>query len=265
MVAFVSVPLQKTSYLSHLGCGLRFSGQSVHANPETPPVVPESLKTIAVVDDFTPGQPQAHGRLVAGVIQARQPQWQIIPFHVQRTMGPNGPFYHIANALKSVQERLQGGLKLDALNLSMGDTLPLPEQPASAQAILNTLQQQPAQGPLSRFENTPTAIALEGVSTLSEIASRHKVPVFVAAGNEGPQKLNVYLLAQGVQGVGAKEAQGSPWPESGNNPWVHQWENAVQESRLETGERQSVGPGTSFATPAALCQFLRPKTKEQTS
>jgi hypothetical protein len=221
------------------------------------PVVSKTVasKTIAIVDDFTPNNPESHGQLVAGVIRANASDVRIVPVHVEKQNGPFGPFYNIAQGLKTLVEKIQSGFKLDGVNLSMGDMLPFRTGQDLAQ-IKTQLMSRPASEKLSSMENTPTGVVQEGIQHLEALTQTHQIPVFIAAGNGGPNALNAYTLAKAVTGVGGLNPNGGVWEGSGNNPAVKVWEQATQTSQLENGVSKSVGPGTSFASPRALVKGL---------
>jgi hypothetical protein len=181
----------------------------------------------------------------------------------------------IAKALKGLLEQLRQGLKIRAINLSMGDMIPgallkqrlgIPESLSLQQQlgewradVVERLRRFALQHPntkISPLEDKTTEALLEGIDALSTIYRDHGVPAFVAAGNDGPEHLNVYLLAEGAQGVGALDARGQKWPQSGDNALVGHWAPGEALVAID-GQPEQVGPGTSFATPTALAGVLR--------
>lgn len=73
-------------------------------------------------------------------------------------------------------------------------------------------------------------ITMRSIELLSEIAGKG-IPVFIAGGNEGPSRLNLLLLANGVTGVGALTQEGEKvtvrnsyvWA-SADNDLITEWE-----------------------------------------
>ena len=213
---------------------------------------------VAVVDSFEGGS-RSHGGQVSAVLRQQLPGVQIVPFPVERKPG----YLAIGDALGRVAAEVQSGLKLDALNMSMGTMRPLRDlmtgkttptvQPMSQ--LLDQAADHP-NDPTSEHEQEPLSAVAGGLRALQQLVGKG-VSVFIAAGNHGPDHVNVFTLAPGVHSVGALTPGGQHWSSSGNNPWVTDWATGEHDVVIE-GTATHVGPGTSFSTPAALSQSLKP-------
>lgn len=215
---------------------------------------------VAVVDSFDRGA-TSHGNLVSAVLRQQLPHAQIIPFPVERKPG----YLAIGEALQGVAQAVKGGLKLDALNLSMGTMRPLSDMRGDVLAGQHTVNSTPmAQllaeaehhptDPTSAQEQEPLSAVAGGLKALQELVKKG-IKVFIAAGNNGAENVNVFTLAPGVHSVGALTPQGTPWERSGKNSWVTGWAVGEHDVVIE-GVPHHVGPGTSFSTPTALALAL---------
>ncbi len=127
-----------------------------------------SQTRVAVIDDFN----TAHGGQVASALQ--QNGADTLNFNIGQSGTSRSA--SIATSLQDIARRLDSGEKIDAVNLSQQD-----------------------------FAGDQNSQAIQ--QAISYIQSRHGVPVVVAAGNGGPNRVN--RLASGASLVAANASRGS--------------------------------------------------------
>ncbi len=149
-------------------------------------------------------------------------------------------YRNVREALKRLIQDWHARNRPDALSLSLGWQVPIarirqdlnlpdlsePTLPAYRAQLLKHFYQirfvgLPRWVPVEWVMRPVKQYVLDCIRMLGIIAKR--VPVFVSAGNHGPESLNLLLLAQGVQGVGAVASKGLRAEYSGRNAWVNHW------------------------------------------
>lgn len=148
-------------------------------------------------------------------------------------------------ALEELQDQLDAGNRVDAVNLSFSVSVPFqrlrtafglgnlsPENISEYRKIirngLESIRLNEVNPETRRiFEEyglNPTEELDASLKFLERMGE--KVPVFIAAGNDGPEAFNLMLLAKNTTGVGAAKPRNQKSDYSGNNQFVTRWANA---------------------------------------
>ncbi len=224
------------------------------------------FRVLAVVDDFRrqrvpvfemrfqnhryPLGQVSHGDMVSAVAVRANPELKILRY--QTSPVPKTDLNDVLGALAAICGRLFLGRPLDAAGMSLSLSVPferlrtdlgLPDlNPDNVHAYRQEIWDRLHR---LRFDLLPDSQIPRhylaqghrrfvfrlrwGLLLLDAIARR--VPVFVAAGNDGRQALNLFLLPKAVIGVGALDRQGHPAAYSGNNSLIRQWAMADYQIR----------------------------------
>ena len=165
----------------------------------------------------------SHGYFVKCVIRSFAPDAEIEHFRIRPlSLSENQP---LIDALKNIVERIQNGEKFDAVNLSFGGAADLDKVCEDGDGeTLNDLNRSNLhlyrEELRSIFEKS---YSRESLFAVFDKLAEHNVPVFVAAGNGGPYRLNHYLLLKGVRGIGALDLNGQKAIYSCDNNLVAEW------------------------------------------
>lgn len=219
---------------------------------------PGRFKVLAVVDDFEdkrhalfsvnkdgklqPAGLVSHGEMVEAYAKLVHPRLEIKRYQVQKTERPGQA--NIIPALQAVYRDIRDGEAIDAVNVSFA--IPVPFQRLKEDLSLPTLTpdnvkhfRRAIQRRLHMLK--PEKVADPGIRellgenwdrtvktvktqlhVLKELGKR--VPVYLPAGNHGPDVFNLLSLAPHVITVGALSPSGKRARYSGNNSLVSQWE-----------------------------------------
>lgn len=230
----------------------------IPANPQAAPDGP----ILAIVDDHQKGRVPAfvkpktllnllrleapingyipHGKVVEANAKLIAPNLRI-----HRVQVPNNPFqnggWNVKTALKQLKKDLDAGLEIDAVNMSFGTSIPierlrqdlkLPELTAQnihkyRTHILKNFDRIQFRSDLEIAtlglvdRGNVKRYVKETIDLVEQIAERK--PVYLAAGNDGPNYVNLLSLAKGVITVGAVDAKDRATPYSGNNGLITKW------------------------------------------
>jgi hypothetical protein len=239
---------------------------------------------------------RAHGAIVNDIIKSQIPNANISNVEI-----PNYEPATLANLFNGVSQRVDRGERVDAVNFSqqtfndireLGQVTGLPvnqqnigQYKDQIRDRLFSLAQNPGQfngdrAMLEKFTKwVPTIQAMDNLAAKG-------VPVYVAAGNDGANQVNMFALAKNANVVGATNGNGQITnytanntlinrTQLGNNPITAAFNGAGQVTGVDvTGDRRvDVGSntlsgggrvfdpnrelsGTSFATPRALVDGL---------
>ena len=193
----------------------------------------------------------SHGDIVEAHAKMAQPGVQIIRVETPRirsldlhTLGKHQA--DLPGALKMLQKRLETDTRIDAINISFGLSIPiqrlktdlnLPDLKAHnirkyREVILKNIDQIQFAPPilgikgLSLKERHQKAYIREVMTLLEDIA--RKKPVYISAGNMGPEQINILSLVKGVKTVGAINDVRTVAPYSSNSSLVSHWAKANQ-------------------------------------
>ncbi len=220
-----------------------WQGQRVRSFSARPLPSKEALRVqaggnLAIVDDFTrkgisitvPEQAHqlkaraSHGQVVEAHARLIDPDLQIhrvqVPYHPLKRQ------WDIRAALLALERDLEQGQNIDSANLSFGESVPiaglkqdfrLPDLSADNLDQYRDLMVRDFHKVKINRSRELASLGLIGprnrayikdcVDTIERIAARD-IPVFVAAGNAGPKKVNLLSFAKGATAVGAIGMQG---------------------------------------------------------
>jgi Subtilase family len=190
------------------------------------------LARFAVVDSFgSPsvdidgdGEPDlSHGEVVCRFIKAQNPFVEILKFNAMSN-------YQIIEAFGQISA--MGNI--DAVNLSKGFLIPIVVE-ASLQCKGLAEQREILAKRLQAYKS-PLVKAIEQLC-------RKGIPVYIAAGNNGPKSLNINSLAEGSINVSATDKHGNRESYCTDNPFVNRWEQGTYPIRKVPGGFDITGYG----------------------
>ncbi len=200
-----------------------------------------------------------HGDIVEAHAKKAQHGIQIVRLETPRVRSLNihsfGRYQaDLPGALKIMKKRLETDRSIDAINISFGLPIPikrlkkdlnLPDLNAQnirkyRDVILENFDKIQFSRPLfgikalSPTENHKRTYIREAMQLLEEIAKIK--PVYLSAGNAGPDQFNILSLVKGVKSVGALNNDLSVASYSGNNGLVAYWAQVNQRFAPVTGK-----------------------------
>lgn len=187
----------------------------------------------------------SHGHIVEAHARMSTPDINIyrvqVPYHTR--LGQT--FFDVRTALRGLKQDLDTGKPIDAVNLSFGLSIPLerirkdlkiPELTAENLPLyrdtilkemknikLDTLPELSGLGFLKRGQKT---YLQDTIALLEQIAQ--KTPIYLSAGNDGINYVNLFSLAKGVTTVGATGTESGATEYSGKNGLVQKWAQATR-------------------------------------
>ena len=224
-----------------------------------------SKKPLAIVDHYLAGINRVDGNLLvhsshAGLVKAHArhvyPEISILDYE-STILSEN--YCTPVNALANLLNDINHGVEVGAVNMSLGVEVHIDKialelgllklKPKNVHEYRKTIKDSINQIDFSKSKYSGTRemdsllngeLAKEVIDTirLIEEITKKGIPVFIAAGNEGPNSLNLLTLADGVTSVGALNKDGSKvrvndtysWG-SADNSIVSQWETVFYKPR----------------------------------
>lgn len=246
-----------------------------------------SQKTVDVDGDKIPDT--SHGEVVEKVIRDRHPGVKISRYDTA-----SDKYKHALdqkktmNALDDIYDRIKSGEHFDGVNLSASSDVRIkslnrytdPDHPISKD---NISENEAKLRNNDRYKSNLEYWKTDKVINKLEKVTSEGVPVYTAAGNDGPKNYNQYGLAKGVTQVGALGVDGKKHPSSADNSDVKRWAQGEVEIKSvkdssgkikgydytgdgkmdisadkTSGKGKTFKPkkifGTSFSTPKALSE-----------
>jgi hypothetical protein len=276
--------------------GVTPAPQPTGSGPNVLVIDQTSLATAGIDLDGDGRSDRAHGTIVSDFIRSGLPNANVSNLEI-----PDYEPATLTNLFNNVSSRIDGGERFNAINFSQqtfhnfNELAQVTGLPVNQQNIgqmkdqvrdrLFMLAQNPgATGqPRELVEKFTRWVPV--IQSMDQMAARG-VPLYVAAGNDGPNQINLFTLAQGARVVGALDANGRfadysannsliNETELGNNPIVALSNRAGQivgvdftgDRRVDAGVNELSGggrnidtsrqvTGTSFAAPRALADDL---------
>jgi hypothetical protein len=195
------------------------------------------LARVAIADDFTSircdidgdGSPDLpHGEVVSRYIRAQNPDVEIVPF--------NSINWNPASLFESLKKIQQDG-HFDAVNISIAkfmENLATPENFSTWRT--DTLRD------LQNTEDSGGELTYSLIEQIQQLIQQG-IQVYIAGGNNGPQELNKFTLAEGSINVGASDAQGNREGYSANSPFINRWAQGTYAVRKVQGGFDISGHG----------------------
>lgn len=184
--------------------------------------------TVAIIDCFTKRDipidrygfvTRTHGEIVETIIRNIAPNAKIKRFNIEDKNGGISS-QSIISSLKRICNLNKHGQKIDAVNMSFGCELPL-----------DALSHSDGMLTRSKFKNIISDARKDPYfkEQLKEVGhlSKEGTQVFVSAGNDGPEYLNLTSLGKGAHVVGATDSKGDFAYFSETNPAVTEYNQGM--------------------------------------
>lgn len=187
----------------------------------------------------------SHGHIVEAHARLSNPDINIYRVQVPYQTRLGQTFYDVRTALRVLKKDLDTGKPIDAVNLSFGLSIPLERirkdlklpnltaenLPLYRETILKEmknikLDKLPELSGLGFLKRGQKSYLQDTITLLEQIAQ--KTPIYLSAGNDGKDCLNLFSLAKGVTTVGATDTEPGVAEYSGKNGFVRKWAQATR-------------------------------------
>lgn len=186
-------------------------------------VIVDNYKTKTMDIDADAIADLSHGEVVEKMLLSKHPDAKIIRYDVAGGKKElDGDTKKIEDAFDDISKRIDSGEKIDGVNFSFADNKKIStiSKCVKGQICNDNISEKESTVKSSIYSklNSPS----EAIESIEKVTSKN-VPVYMSAGNDGPEYYNMFGLAKGVTQVGALNAKGEKSRYSSNNSDVQKW------------------------------------------
>ncbi len=221
---------------------------------------------VVIIDDFVNKEEGLnHGQLVKGCLLETCPEAQIETINIGKTKAGRACVntFKLARDLKDIAKRLNGGERIDAVNLSIRSDFDVPEQYTSFAEnpfVISPEFKEEIKAEIAANVAEKKA-EKEIFKKIKELVKLGKTKIFLSAGSDGPGKVNIYSTINGVTTVGACNSLGRVEKYS-STLFADTFEDGISTLRKKSKffrffSISVVRHGASFSTPRALGKYLK--------